>query len=372
MQPLNPKLYAALENQFGQVMVANEGEEREVDYAPNWDRPGTWKASPVRPGEQYRVDCPFCNDTRRRLYVSYMYGTYDRRTGGWNRHLIHCFNESCHEDWQDRRHFQHLVAMGMRGVVGAVGVIRRPAPALKAPPAPDIPLPQGILPINELPGTHPAVSYLTERGFDRQDLWRRWEVYYCLRDPQADPPIYNRLVIPVYRLPSLSDGPGGAAAAILAGWTSRAIGPVPPHVPKYLMPSGMRKSQLLYGLPAAVRSAGPVVVCEGVADCWKVATAAVALIGKTMSPRQQELIVEHFRNRLVAVCLDSDARTEAEKIRDSLRASRRSLDMAPVLLLDLPAGRKDPGDCTPAEIKERLDEAIKLELRRPKQHLVNA
>jgi DNA primase len=49
----------------------------------------------------------------------------------------------------------------------------------------------------------------------------------------------------------------------LAGWQARYVGDCPDSVPKYLSCKGMKKSQLLYGLPTAVASQGAVVVCEG-------------------------------------------------------------------------------------------------------------
>src|SRR4051794_18793914 len=46
-------------------------------------------------GEQYRVCCPFCPDTRKRLYINHRWGLFDERTRSKNLWLAKCYNEDC-------------------------------------------------------------------------------------------------------------------------------------------------------------------------------------------------------------------------------------------------------------------------------------
>src|SRR5262249_27425542 len=127
-------------------------------------------------------------------------------------------------------------------------------------------LPMGSTPVAELPPGHPALAYLASRGFDPMELWQRWQVHYCQRSPLTTPPFDRRLVIPVHDL-----GPGDAPR--LAGWIARAI--TPGAEPKYLFNRGLRTSRLLYGMPQALASHGPVILVEGPADAWRIGVGAV-------------------------------------------------------------------------------------------------
>lgn len=55
--------------------------------------------SHISGGEQYAVNCPFCGDTRHRLYISHMWNqiieTSNHVKYHCSKHLIRCFNEDC-------------------------------------------------------------------------------------------------------------------------------------------------------------------------------------------------------------------------------------------------------------------------------------
>jgi DNA primase len=83
--------------------------------------------------------------------------------------------------------------------------------------------------------------------------------------------------------------------------------------PRYLFPPGFRKSQVVFNLHRAIKSAarqgGVAIVVEGFFDCLKVHQAGygnvVALMGASVSDRQAELLDTHFRE--LVVMLDGDA-----------------------------------------------------------------
>ena len=201
-------------------------------------------------------------------------------------------------------------------------------------------------PIHELPPNHPAVAYLLGRGFDPNRLWESWRVGYCDCGRDVAPVVRRRIVIPIFDIGSSTASAG--LSQILAGWLARAIGP---EEPKYLFCRGMKKSRLLYGLPWAVGSTDPVFVVEGPADCWRIGSGAVALVGKTLSSCQQSLLVDRFPGHPIVVFLDADAREEAAQLCRSLRPARvGGAGDNRVVCAALPPGRKDPGDCTSQEI----------------------
>ena len=217
-------------------------------------------------------------------------------------------------------------------------------PSPVPPPPPFVPcLPDGILvPLDRLPEAHPAVAYLRQRNFDPAALWETWQVQFCELSVSAQPNPSRRLVIPIYD-----------AEQRLAGWQARYVGECPDSVPKYLSCKGMKKSQLLYGLPEARSTTGPVVIVEGPTDVWRLGPGAVALFGKDMSLHQQELLDQHLPGRPVVVFLDRDAQDKAAELQSTLLNRGRV-----AVLAGLPDGRDDVGDCTTEEAWQQVEMAL--------------
>jgi DNA primase len=125
--------------------------------------------------------------------------------------------------------------------------------------------------------------------------------------------------------------------------------------PRYLFPPGFRKSQVVFNLHRAVKSAarqgGVAIVVEGFFDCLKVHQAGygnvVALMGASVSDRQAELLDTYFRE--LVVMLDGDeAGWRASRV---LAARRPAAYMAWV-----PAGWQ-PDQLSSEEIEEILHRA---------------
>ena len=145
---------------------------------------------------------------------------------------------------------------------------------------------------------------------------------------------------------------------ILAGWQARAINNDDP-LPKYLSASGMKKGAILYGLSAAIKTEGPVVLVEGAVDAWRLHTNAVALFGKSISQAQVKLILRYFANRPVVIALDNDAMDDAARVREKIISGRLIAgDDSSVFIARLPRGRKDPGECTHKEIWNAVNKAV--------------
>ena len=68
---LNQRLYNALQQAFGEVLIANEDQMPDIEPDPVGYHGWRIRAdSGQGRGEQYHVNCPFCNDRRHRLYIS--------------------------------------------------------------------------------------------------------------------------------------------------------------------------------------------------------------------------------------------------------------------------------------------------------------
>jgi len=187
--------------------------------------------------------------------------------------------------------------------------------------------------------------YLQQRGFDVGELACRWNLTYCQGDNDAKPRLRQCRSIPLYdKDDAAAAGAEPGRGSRLVGWQARTFAPT--NKMKYLTSAGTRKSYLLYGF-TQVDDGGPVVLVEGPTDVWRLGRDAVAILGKSLSRQQRQKLLEIADGRPIVVALDRDAATEARQIREQLITDRQqSGDGSPVVLVNLPDGRKDIGDCT--------------------------
>jgi 5S rRNA maturation endonuclease (ribonuclease M5) len=120
----------------------------------------------------------------------------------------------------------------------------------------------------------------------------------------------GRIVIPVHN-----------EHAELVAYVGRSVNDQPP---KYRLPAGFKKSDVLFNLHRAIRAEDrSVLVVEGFFDALKVHQAGhpsvVALMGSTLSVRQAELLAIHFENALIMLDGDPAGRSGTEAIADRLR-----------------------------------------------------
>jgi DNA primase len=118
--------------------------------------------------------------------------------------------------------------------------------------------------------------------------------------------------------------------------------------PKYKLPTGFKKSHILYNLhrTTEVGKKGLIVV-EGFFDCMKVHQAGypfvVALMGASMSDEQEKLLVEH--SGMVILLLDGDDVGRA----GAIEIAQRLMHKVFVKVISLPAG-KQPDQLSSDEI----------------------
>jgi hypothetical protein len=317
VNPLNPYLHRRLTELFGAVIIANPGAAAVPHIDPT--QPGG-KVRLDPKGEYYRVNCPFCNDTRKRLWFNHLWGhgvpIHPTDSLWWS---ATCYNEDCLAvpgRWQGIRDrvYMTLGRMQRHSLPVAVGKIEA---AITGPVAD----PGRCVPLGDLPEWHEANTYLRGRGFDPIHLTYDWHVTYCEQAQEAYRHAEGRLIVPIrMRGEQLS-------------WQARHIGEADwKQTPKYYNCPGVGKVQLLYGFDAA-KLLPFVIICEGVTDVWAVGAGAVAVLGKTLSYQQGQIIKGNWKT--VVVLLDAEARDEAADVLARLE------DTATVVVVTLPAG-SDP------------------------------
>ena len=114
MRVLNQLLYDRLRSSFGHVKVSNPGKAFiATDTESIFSEPGQpprMRLEISNDGEYYMVFCPYCLDTRYRLYVNHMYGKKSD-AGRQMKFLAVCYNEACMRKEENREDFQRRLAV---------------------------------------------------------------------------------------------------------------------------------------------------------------------------------------------------------------------------------------------------------------------
>lgn len=323
---LNKILLDRLKTLFGEVEIARAGEGFRSTREPVTGREIVLSA-----GEYYRVNCPYCGhrvntsaDTRKRLWINHMWGIPDPESDNrfdcrW--HLAICYNENCLSNPSTLRALRNAVYTDynfaqLREIKILPGEVLSPLDR-------EVTWPGHCLKLTELPYTHPANVYLLGRKFDPAYLSDTYDLRYCLSPSPEHPAAVNRLICPLFM--------GGK----MVTWQARYIGEANwRYVPKYYNLRGAAKSAALYNYDTA-KTFPFVVIVEGYFDAWRVGDCAVAILGRTLSETQMNLIKSTWKVAIIA--LDDDAYYYSEDAYHRLRA------YMPVVRVQLPDGY-DPAD----------------------------
>lgn len=312
MKPLNPALYSRLKR-FGKVRVSNEGEAfkyravRGLEDEPLLDI--------AHDGEFYMVCCPFCRDTRFRLYVNHMYAQRDRH-GRRMTFLAICYNQNCLARRDNQLEFQEtLDSTEMLTDVRVFAGREVPEEARV------VQWPGNCKLVNTLRANHHAVQYLESRGFDPDFLARRYQVSYCRHSHFSL--ARDRLIFPVFEGDQLK------------GWQARVIGELPWKdktkkqglPPKYFStPSSNFRSRCILNWDR-MRLWKTGIVVEGPTDVYKFGPMSGCIFGNTVTPLQRRKLVTVFkkRGRSLVLLLDPEefeSRSTQKAIRMMERAMR--------------------------------------------------
>lgn len=326
--PLNDALFNRLVQRFGaqKVSIVRDNEP----YIPNWQfNPitGQQYREPVSSGEAYKLDCPYCNDKKGRLYVNHFWMQWDPDALRHADDMIRCFNEkSCFSDPERRKEFFHFLFGDCDP--SDLGAVKQPEnyipKEVKAEP------PGKIVSVSALDPRQPCRRYLTNRGYDVNELAQWWNVGYVTDTYYDHPSIcHSRIYIPLYH------------NGQLVGYQCRYVGDREwtRDCPKSLTMPHMKRGRYLYNYDVAKRSK-VVVIVEGPTSAWSVGVRSVALWGKTITVQQIELINAAWgKDCLVVVMLDNDAALDSDKMVMRLRTNCQ----AQILQVKLMTPGEDPG-----------------------------
>jgi len=332
----NPALYRQLCSVFGEVRTANEGQPLVVSFRIGID--GKRKPWKEEGGEEYRVCCPFCGDTRFRLYINHAWGM-DRVSKYPSSKLVVCQNEHCEKNNDKDKEFHenprvYLEAKlrpyfraAQRGMVKDLTPVSAEEREKFSKPL-EFPKVEWTTRLPELAPDHEARRYLEERRFSPEEL-DKYGVVYCDQYPvKANGKAYDwlagRLFIPTHG----------------SGWQARALNST--ERMKYFSCPGWKKSQGVYNIDIARQHQFGIVV-EGVTDVWRIGDEAMCIFGKMLSKKQAEILGDNFNTVMLALDTDAYAKGVASSGIRSLTLLRQHVKN--VIRVELP-GDKDPADCT--------------------------
>lgn len=312
-EPLNPVLFQLLEREFGEVIPVGEGEALLGSYeyfgrdkamaivSGRAERSGgNSKPSLIvdHSGEEYKINCFLCNDTRHRLFINHRWGVEDLY-GNRNLWLAQCWNEGCLSSYTSQMQLWDRVFRLGRRPPGAEQVRRGHKIDVQAlgkalPPGPTIRLDA----LRRQSPNHAAVAYLEQRGFDVDYLAKMFDVGYCA---QARYPLASeRIYIPI-RMDKR-----------LRGWQMRMVRERRPgDPPKYWSMPNMRRRLLAYNYDQAVQYVTPVIV-EGPADVWSYGQQAMGCIGKSMNAVLIRRLLQRCGDESAVVMLDPNPDEKAK------------------------------------------------------------
>jgi hypothetical protein len=293
-QSLNPRLYTAMCRKFGGVEVLNPGQRMEARYVQS--ETGRTVLEIDTRGETYKSSCPFCGDSRGRLWVNHMYGVRDVRLDRTLSELWKCYNAECQDDAENRITLRRwLIDDQGSSVIPASSVSVVPSTGPK--PLPAIEFPGRLVPLTDREAV-PGMQYLKGKRYDPEELVALWRVGFAAHVPirTREALVQNRIVIPVYQ------------SGVMVGYQARFTDDVDwrkTGIRKYL--TYFPKSKAVYGADEAA-ACDPIVVCEGAPDVWRYGHGAVALFGKSASPDQVRILAHLCNGKRIVYVPDNNSK----------------------------------------------------------------
>lgn len=317
---LNPFLFAALSSAFGHVQVENDGQQ--ADIVPDTAH-GTagWRLSETGShGEQYRVDCPFCRDHGRHLYISYLsyarpvYHGVELCTGPLR---AHCFRRNCCADPSNRDRLAGMIGSGM----SMVGDGMQTSASVDMSQVEDDSSSQALSSYPGLEGIRswaPAFRWLADdppeqivEYAEKRRLTPELAEQFKLGWGPVSSPRTGRPVnggVPFILIPIEMNGRlvGMQARCPDCFLTEDGV--------RYWFHPGTRKRTLVYNIDRA-RDIGLAVVCEGVFDVFSVGSPGVCCFGHTLSSAQDGIL--STVSRCVILLPDTDEHADFDTVQEA-------------------------------------------------------
>lgn len=239
----------------------------------------------------------------------------------------------------------------------------------------------------DLPADHPAIQYLTGRGYSIASLVNQFSASWCyceLPEDREKKRYYKKFVggfrdTPQNRLCFFAD-----IAGVRRGWQARylevkhegawyilhpytnqwvvvktkvrdawvpVIGYETLDLAKYKTAFGAKRNEIIMGIDAAIqwntvhRPERPIaLVSEGPLDAGKIGPPGVACLGKSLSENQARLLATHFKK--IVLIADNDKPGQEAKGKMLAQLSQFTTN---VFSVDVPAPHKDIGDMSIAD-----------------------
>ncbi|MCM1216766.1 MAG: CHC2 zinc finger domain-containing protein [Lachnospiraceae bacterium] len=286
-------------------------------------------------GDQYHCNCPFCDDTRKRFYVSLETDqVYCHNCGQENKAANGSFIsfimgiEGIEYDAAFKRYKEIKGSMFIPDNVLLElkeNIFKPDVSNLVSSRA--IPLPDEYTPL-ELDSPNlvniRAINYLLRRKIS----WKQMQFHhmgFCVSGEYQ-----NRVIIPI------TEGDQ------LKFWVARAIGDgvklkekSPPNAPYQIS-----KSQVIFNIYDASRIYGAAVLAEGVFDALSFGGIGCSLLGKALYDDQLAILLDYYSRGMlpegVYIALDHDARSQATDLAEAL------YKYMPVHLVNIPKKYDDP------------------------------
>ena len=329
LNALNPWLYSRLLIADPNAEIVSEGEP--ATFAKPSQKAGyTGRHSFVSVigwGECYRMNCPFCGDTKQRLFFCHLAGATVRVKKSNVRVSVRvcvCHNEHCNAECPEFLTWLY----GMQLHTGPVLVLdERQQPSVTTAyknlfsTVADV-VPTKCYPLLSEETPAKVLDYIRDRKFDPHELQEKWAVGFCkagsvyIDNKEPDPEkqrkelFDDRIIIPIHM------------GRRQVGWQARLpYDDVPEGKPKYLTSPNMSKSLVLFNFDKASLHSVPVLV-EGVFDVFRLGNRAICPFGKTLSTFQiQALQLAFGQYGGMLVLLDPDAAKDSDKVVDKLKAT---------------------------------------------------
>lgn len=322
---LNEALYKRLKSHFGVVKVTSPGQAMVASVSDDFIT-GNLRLNVEQPGEYYLVCCPYCNDTRFRLYVSHMYGQKDE-AGRVMSYAAICYNEGCLQKEENRFHFD----FAMNELPGVLAKAKIKKGVVLPAEARQKTMPGRCIPVDQLPPTHPANDYLISRNLDPITLGKFYGVSYCVESLYTL--AIKRVIVPVY----MHDR--------LVGWQGRYLADKPKEfwkktgIPKYFTCPGMDRRFILGNFDIAKKFHTGILV-EGWFDVFATGPMAMCMFGNTLTSHQHRDFVAAFGRRAGVYMIDPEEFGKPTTER-AIRKLREAMS-GNLVVVQLPQGT-DPG-----------------------------
>jgi hypothetical protein len=304
---LNETLYRRLCALYGQggVLVVNEDIEQEAIYRraadEEWTGTGLVLDDVIDSGEEYRVDCPLCSDTAKKLYINHTWGVRDNQTGSFNRWSLQCFHCHFEHDYAAREQVREEI-YGKMILNSPIRLNRGSGKKRRLGPM-TLPGPHwNLADILRKNPDHEAIQYLQSRQYNIQKLGEKFDVGFC--PDSAKVFARQRIVAPVLL--------GGK----LVSWTARYLGTPPDKtIPKWAHAGGSIGA-FIYNFDDMIRHK-TIVLVEGPGDVWSFGKQAGGLFGKIIRRPQIKLLKDNAVEGVTIVIL-----LDPEKAKDDVERGR--------------------------------------------------